>query len=151
MHASTMPYYDRWSDRCGKDGSLKKLIAEARQEFSGLTDEEVKDTWSRLQSILIGWAQESGESLPQYQTHFPRPGNNLNAYSHGAPTNEIDYIFLFFLASRYQPLVTFLNELAPQPLMSLRKAFALMILREAEEQNYPEIKRLMRSFERVLQ
>ena len=153
MHATSASSvsYQR-AVNCKHDASLEKIVDVARQEFSELTDEEVKTLWIRLQSILIGWAKDRGEALPQYRTHLLGPGKSLNAFSlTDASTSEIDFVFLFFLASRYPPLVKFLQDIAPQPLMSLRKVFGLMILREANARNCPAIKRLMGSFERVLQ
>ena len=137
---------------CKHDASLEKIVDVARQEFSELTEEEVRTLWVRLQSILIAWAKDRGEALPQCRTHLLGPAKSLNASSQDdASTSEIDFVFLFFLASRYPPLVRFLQDMAVQPLMSLRKAFALMILREANARNCPAIKRLAGSFERVLQ
>jgi hypothetical protein len=153
MHAcGALPFLDRWSDRCSHDDTLKKIINAARQEFPELSDEQVRNLWIGLQSLLIGWAKRRGEALPMYRIHHGIPSIDRKKFSIAeTSTSEIDFVVLFFLAGGYQPLASFLQDLAPQPLMSLRKAFALMILREAEEENWPEIKRLMRSYERVVQ
>lgn len=153
MHVTAAsPVSDRRPDACRHDASLERIVDEARQEFSEFSDQEIKALWRRFQSVLLGWAMDSGEVLPQHRTHFLSQGGSPNAFSlSDASLQEVDFVFLFFLAGQYPPLLEFLQDLAPQPLSSLRKAFALMILREAEEQNCPAIRRLMSSFERVLQ
>jgi hypothetical protein len=153
MHAMGTPsVLDLRSGRRRQDTSLAKIVDAARQEFSELSDQEIRALWIRLQTVLLDWAKDRGEMVPQYRTHFLGRSNSLSAYSlNDSSIDDVDFVFLFFLAGTYPPLLKFLRDLAPQPMISLRKAFALMILREAEAKNCPEIWRLRSSFERVLQ
>ncbi len=72
-----------------------------------------------MASLLAGariWLS-NGRAQPQDlcdSDALNRPGKSLNAFSlTDASTSEIDFVFLFFLASRYQPLVGFLQDTAP--------------------------------------
>jgi len=152
MHARGASFVSgRRSDPCKHDASLESIVEVARQELSGFSAEEIKALWLRLQSVLLDWAKDSGEVLPQQRTHFLSRGSSLNSFSlSDASMHEVDFVFLFFAAGQYPPLLKFQQDLAPQPMTALKRTFALMILREAEAKNCPGVKRLLPSFERIV-
>jgi hypothetical protein len=81
---------------------LEKIVNAARQEFPGFTDEQAKDLWIRLKSLLIKWANQRGEVLPTYRFPHRIHGKDLNTFPvHATLTNETDFVVLFFLADRY--------------------------------------------------
>ncbi len=152
MHASDAAFAsNRDSDPCKHLARLESIVELAREEFPGRSAEQIKALWHRLESILLDWAKDNGEALPQCHAHFLSRRVSLSAYSlTDASMNEIDFVFLFFAAGQYPPLLAFQQDLAEQPMTALRKTFALMILREAEANNCPGVRRLLPSFERVI-
>ena len=141
----------RRSAPCTHDVYLEKVVDMARQEFSDASDEDINTLWRRLQLVLIDWAKDNGELLPQHRSQFLSRSISLNAYSlTDASMHEIDFVFLFFAAGQYPPLLKFQQDLAPQPMTALRRTFALLILREAAEKNCQGVKRLLPSFERIV-
>ncbi|MGO9444738.1 MAG: hypothetical protein ACLPXB_08175 [Thiobacillaceae bacterium] len=150
-HLSSLPFVARWTEGDHQDPELEEAVLAARHEFSELSDAEVKELWMHLESHLIGWARRRGEALPTYKLRYSRQSPYRNSLSDtDDASNAVDFTLLFFLAHGYGPLERFVEDLAIEPFDSLRKAYALLILREAANDNWSEIRRLARSFYRVV-
>jgi hypothetical protein len=95
--------------------------------------------------------KKKGEALPNYKLRYSRQSPYRNSLSGtDDASNAVDFTPLFFLAHGYGPLERFVENLAIEPFDSLRKAYALLMLREAANDNWTEIRRLARSFNRVV-
>jgi hypothetical protein len=147
-YCNNMPFDSRWMDN-DSPGTLEQYANAARQEFSELTDSQLKTLWLKLESLLLEWAQVTGVSLPIHKKSFPRRCLDAHSRTESPSAVSVDFVVLFHLVGHYLPLQRFLASLHANAVCSYRKALALLILRESTNDEWSEVRRLARSFDRT--